>query len=65
MDPNRNKREEKENSPERINLNDYDRDEQIRPFREQADRSIDNVNRNLNEQMGDTDDTVTGEPNHI
>jgi hypothetical protein len=62
MEPDK-KSPDKENN-ERIDLNDYNRKEGD-ALREHSDESIKDVDRNLNEQMGGTDSTVTSEPNHV
>jgi hypothetical protein len=49
---------------ERIDLNNYDRKSND-ALRNHSDQNIKDIDRNLNEQMGGTDDTVASEPNHI
>lgn len=57
---------EKENVQEgRIHLNKYGPAEETNSLKDHSGNSIKNVDRNLNEQMGGTDDTVTSEPNQI
>jgi hypothetical protein len=62
MNPNEksSKKDEKE-----INPNDYNRKDEDSAVSEHSDQSIKDVALNLNEQIGGTDDTVTGEPNHV
>jgi hypothetical protein len=65
-DNNKNPREQNENRPkERINLNDYYRKDDTDILKENSAHSRQSAERGLDEQMGDSDDTVTGEPNHI
>lgn len=52
------------NSEERIDLNNYNQKEEQDALKDHTDASIKSVDRNLNEQMGGTGNTVTGEPNH-
>jgi hypothetical protein len=59
------KKSSKQEEKERINLNDYNRKDEDSASAEHSDQSIKDVARNLNEQIGGTDDTVTGEPNHV
>ncbi|MBO9681490.1 MAG: hypothetical protein J7502_02255 [Flavisolibacter sp.] len=61
-----NPREQNENKPkERINLNDYYRKDDTDILKGHSSNSRQGVERSLDEQMGGSDDTVTGEPNHI
>jgi len=53
----------KEKQSERINLNDTKRED--KDIDKHSDNDLKKVDRNLNEQMGGTDTTVTSEPNHI
>jgi hypothetical protein len=62
---NKNPREENENKPkERINLNDYYRKDDSDILKTNSTNSR-QAERSLDQQMGESDDTVTGEPNHI
>ena len=67
MEPKKNKqgRETENSSHERINLNDYDSNKGKDSFHDHTDQSTTSLDRNLNEQIGGTDNTVTSEPNHI
>lgn len=57
--------EQNENKPkERINLNDYYRQDDS-DILKRSSNSRESAERGLDEQLGDSDDTVTGEPNHI
>lgn len=57
--------EQNENKPkERINLNDYYRQDDS-DILKRSSNSRESAERSLDEQLGDSDDTVTGEPNHI
>jgi hypothetical protein len=62
MDPNKKSADKQD---ERIHLNDYNRKDESAALHEHPDESIKDVDRNLNEQMGGTDSTVTSEPNHV
>ena len=59
--PNRRKENRKD---ERINLNDYN-DKEGNALKDHTDQSRKTIDRNLNEQMGGTDNTIASEPNHI
>ena len=57
--------EQNDNKPkERINLNDYYRKDDSDILKQNSSNSR-GAERGLEQQMGDSDDTVTGEPNHI
>lgn len=63
---NNNPHERNENKPkERINLNDYYRKDDSDILKQHSASSRQGAERGLNEQMGETDGSVTGEPNHI
>jgi hypothetical protein len=66
MNPNRKSSGEEEKAKnERINLNDPDRKEESNAIKEHSDKSIKDIDQNLDEQMGGTDSTVTSRPNNI
>jgi hypothetical protein len=63
---NNNPPDQTENKPkERINLNDYYRNDDSDILKQHSSNSGEGVERSLDEQMGGSDDTVTSEPNHI
>jgi len=63
---NNNPLDQNENKPkERINLNDYYRKDDSDILKQNSSNSREVPERGLDQQMGDSDDTVTGEPNHI
>lgn len=63
---NNNPHERNENKPkERINLNDYYRKDDSDILKQHSASSRQGAERGLNEQMGETDGSVTGEPSHI
>jgi hypothetical protein len=63
---NNNPLDQNENKPkERINLNDYYRKDDSDILKQNSSNSRESAERGLDQQMGDSDDTVTGEPNHI
>ena len=52
--------------PERIDLNNYDRPgENDQALKQHTDQDLGDLDRNLDEQMGASDNTVFSEPNHI
>lgn len=55
--------DQKEKQKERISLNDTKRED--KDLEKHSDKDLKNLDRNLNEQMGGTDATVTSEPNQI
>jgi len=62
----KNPHEQNGNRPkERINLNDYYRKDDSNILKENSANSRQGIERSLDEQMEESDDTVTGEPNHI
>jgi hypothetical protein len=63
---NNNPHEQNENKPkERINLNDYYRNDDSDILKQHSANSRQGVERGLDEQIEGSDDTVTSEPNHI
>jgi hypothetical protein len=61
---NNNPHEQNENKPkERINLNDYYRNDDSDILKQHSANSRQNTEQGIDEQMGETDDRVTGEPN--
>ena len=50
---------------DRIDLNNYDRPDEPGSLKKYTEEKIEDVDRNLNEQMGGDDDSVTTEPNRI
>ena len=65
MDPNKKSSEQPCVNNDRINLNDYNRKDEGEALKNHSDQSRETVDRNLDEQMGAPDDTVTGEPNNF
>jgi hypothetical protein len=66
MNRNNNPPDQNENKPkERINLNDYYRNDDSDILKQRSSNSDDGAERSLDEQRGGNDDTVTSEPNHI
>jgi hypothetical protein len=66
MNRNNNPPDQNENkSKERINLNDYYRNDDSDILKQRSSNSGDGAKRSLDEQTGGNDDTVTSEPNHI
>jgi hypothetical protein len=63
---NNNSRDQNENKPkERINLNDYYRNDDSDILKQRSSNSGEGAERSLDEQLGENDDNVTSEPNHI
>lgn len=57
---------QKPSHKERIDLNHADSStEEDKAIKQHSDQDLQDIDRNLNEQMGGTDNTVTSEPNHI
>lgn len=63
---NNNPLNQNKNKPkERINLNDYYRKDDSDIMKQNSSNTKEGAERGIDQQMGDTDDTVTGRPNHI
>lgn len=65
MNPNKkNSKEDEQPKDERINLNEHVKKEDDAAIKEHSTQSIKDIDKNLDEQMGGTDSTVTSRPNY-